>query len=918
MDNSSMLELFRAEAETHIHTLTEGLLRLEENPACDDELELMMRAAHSIKGAARMVGVDCAVQVAHIMEDCFVAAQNGDLVFNTADIDILLRGVDALTQIAALGVDEHEDWPNSNRDIIDSLTDDIANILSADSKSENKEDPPAETQTEPPVPEQTQAADEPTSNIQTAFYPLFCNDTQLITDKINKELSRKKSGKTGYNLNVLRQYAKTLAGSAKMVGVEAVMKVAQLMLGILNTLEADTISSGRLDKLRTCIALINENIQLPADDQVMWLKLNQPRIDALSTVPDKSTDNEKREKRIHKKNTTVVQQTVQTPIKKPASVLKAVETSSKQSIQNNSDTRERVLRVSAERLNRLMGLAGESLVESRWIRGYADSLLTFKKRQADLMTSLDALQASLINVQDNEQISLLLSDAQRQANLCRSILGDRLTDLEEYDRRSTALADRLNREVIASRMRPFSDGTQGFKRMVRDVSHSLNKEVQLKVSGLNTQVDRDILEKIESPLNHIIRNSIDHGIESPDERESAGKPRKATIHLDAVHSMGMLSITIADDGRGVDTDKLRKTIVERKMVNKKMAASLSESELLDFLFLPGFSTREKVTEISGRGVGLDVVHSVIQEMRGQIRASSKPGKGMRIQLLLPLTLSVMRSLLVTISGQPYAFPLARIERILNVDKETLKIMDEQQYMTLDDKHIGLVEAADVLELNTSSHDKNEYSVIIVGDRTKEYGIVVEEFLGERDLAVHLLDERLGKIKDISAGALMEDGTPLLIVDVDDLIRSIDVLVSGERLKKLTDSKSSHVGQARKKILVVDDSITVREVERNLLESRGYDVDIAVDGMDGWNTIRNAEYDLVISDIDMPRMNGFEFVGLIKNDPNLKNIPVMIVSYKDREEDREQGLRVGADYYLTKGSFHDESLIDAVQDLIGGV
>jgi two-component system sensor histidine kinase and response regulator WspE len=382
--------------------------------------------------------------------------------------------------------------------------------------------------------------------------------------------------------------------------------------------------------------------------------------------------------------------------------------------------------------------------------------------------------------------------------------------------------------------------------------------------------------------------------------------------------MGMLSITIADDGRGVDTEKLRKTIVKRKMVNKQMAANLSESELLDFLFLPGFSTKQEVTEISGRGVGLDVVHSVIQEMRGQIRASSKPGKGMRIQLLLPLTLSVMRSLLVTISGQPYAFPLARIERILNVNKQTLKVMDEQQYMTLDDKHIGLVEASQVLELNASAHNDDEYSVIIVGDRSKEYGIVVDEFLGERDLAVHLLDNRLGKIKDISAGALMEDGTPLLIVDVDDLIRSIDVLVSGERLKKLSESKQNNTDQVRKKILVVDDSITVREVERNLLESRGYDVDIAVDGMDGWNTIRNTDYDLVISDIDMPRMNGFEFVGLIKSDPNLKDIPVMIVSYKDREEDREQGLRVGADYYLTKGSFHDESLIDAVQDLIGGV
>jgi two-component system, chemotaxis family, sensor histidine kinase and response regulator WspE len=206
-------------------------------------------------------------------------------------------------------------------------------------------------------------------------------------------------------------------------------------------------------------------------------------------------------------------------------------------------------------------------------------------------------------------------------------------------------------------------------------------------------------------------------------------------------------------------------------------------------------------------------------------------------------------------------------------------------------------------------------VVVLGERLNRSGLVVDRFIGERDLVVHALDPRLGKIQDISAASVLENGDPCLIIDVDDMLRSIDILIAGGRLDRIQDN--THQAETHgKRVLVVDDSITVREVERNMLTARGYQVDVAVDGMDGWNAIRMNDYDLVISDVDMPRMNGFEFVRLIKQDDRLHNTPVMIVSYKDREEDRQRGLEAGADYYLTKGSFHDETLIDAVVDLIG--
>jgi two-component system sensor histidine kinase and response regulator WspE len=452
--------------------------------------------------------------------------------------------------------------------------------------------------------------------------------------------------------------------------------------------------------------------------------------------------------------------------------------------------------------------------------------------------------------------------------------------------------------------------------MLRDLARQLGKQVKFEVVGKSTQVDRDILEKLEAPLTHILRNALDHGLELPDARLAAGKPAEGTIRLEAEHRGGMLSITVSDDGKGIEPEKLRQKIVTKGMVSAEMAAKLTEPELMDFLFLPGFSTASQVTEISGRGVGLDIVQSMVQEVGGILRATSLPEKGMSFHLQLPLTLSVIRTLLVEISGEPYAFPLTRIDRIVMVDSAEIAIAENRQYFTLDNQNIGLVAASQVLELPAPAQKLDLLPVIVVSDRFSSYGLAVDKFLGERDLVVRPLDPRLGKVADISAAAFMEDGAPVLIIDVEDLVRSTDKLLTESRLQKVSQTAQTAESTTRKRVLVVDDSITVREVERKLLENQGYEVEIAVNGMDGWNALRTGQFDLVISDVDMPRMTGIELVSQIKNHSALKSIPVIIVSYKDREEDRIRGLEVGADYYLTKSSFHDDTLLNAVVDLIG--
>jgi two-component system sensor histidine kinase and response regulator WspE len=342
---------------------------------------------------------------------------------------------------------------------------------------------------------------------------------------------------------------------------------------------------------------------------------------------------------------------------------------------------------------------------------------------------------------------------------------------------------------------------------------------------------------------------------------------------------------------------------------------MSEAELLEFLFLPAFTLKGSVSEISGRGVGLDVVQTMVKEVGGNVRVSSQRGQGTRFHLELPLALSVIRTLLAEIGNEPYAFPLARVDRVLKLPKTEIQSLEGRQHFTLGEQQIGLVAASQVLELE-SPPSGEDVSIIVLGDKTARYGVVVDRFLGEQELVVRPLDARLGKVQNVSAAALMPDGSPLLIIDVDDLIRNIENIVSGQRLTQIGRNGGGEVKRARKRVLVVDDSLTVRELERKLLDSRGYAVDVAVDGMDGWNAVRTGHYDLVVTDVDMPRLDGIELVTLIRKDRRLKTMPVMIVSYKDRQEDRQRGLEAGADHYLTKGSFDDDTLVTAVADLIG--
>jgi two-component system sensor histidine kinase and response regulator WspE len=759
MRDASLLELFQLETRTQVQVLNNGLLALEHDPTSAAQLEACMRAAHSLKGAARIVDLHPAVRIAHAMEDCLVAAQEGRLRLQATDIDALLLGTDLLQRVATPGVELGGE--------IDELVVRLSNAPNA---------PPAAPAVPPRAPR-------------------------------------------------------------------------------------------------------------PSDFLPPIQRVDEPPLAAPAAAPVAASA--------------------------PSSQT-MVRRSSDQGISEG----ERVLRVTADTLNKLLGLSSETLVESHWVGPFGASMLRLRRMQSGAAQALDGVRAALAGQHVDARVQAALDDAQRIVGECQQELARRTSEVDEFGWRMSHLAQRLYDTALACRMRPFGDGVGGMARMVRDLGRSLGKQVRLEIEGDATQVDRDILEKLDAPLMHLLRNAVDHGIEMPMDRMDAGKSPEGLIKLAARHAAGMLLIELSDDGAGISLDRLRVEVVQRKLTNAETAARLSEAELLEFLFLSGFSTRGEVTEISGRGVGLDVVQTMVRQLRGAVRIHQTTGQGTRFVLEMPLSLSVVRSLLVEVQGEIYAFPLAYVSHALQVRAEEIEQLEGHQHFRFMDKQIGLVSARQILRAGEPAPAAESVAVVVVGDHDKLYGIAVDRYVGERTLVVQPLDPRLGKVQDVMAGALMDDGTPLLILDVEDMLLSVQKLIEGGRLTRVDGGGAVVQARRRKRVLVVDDSLTVRELERKLLLNRGFEVAVAVDGMDGWNMLRGEDFDLVVTDVDMPRMDGIELVSRIKADARLQSLPVMVVSYKDREEDRRRGLDAGADYYLAKGSFHDDALLDAVEDLIG--
>ncbi|HEV2247146.1 MAG TPA: hybrid sensor histidine kinase/response regulator [Terriglobia bacterium] len=491
-----------------------------------------------------------------------------------------------------------------------------------------------------------------------------------------------------------------------------------------------------------------------------------------------------------------------------------------------------------------------------------------------------------------------------------------LAKLAEQDHRAIGRrVDDLLEDMKKVSMLPFSSLLEVFPKLVRDLSRGLSKDAELVIQGSEIEIDRRILEEMKDPLVHLVRNCIDHGIEVPKERERKKKSPRATITIAISPKNGdKVEIRISDDGTGLNLRNVRGAALKLGIISQKDAEKLSDVETLSLVFQSGVSTSPILTETSGRGLGLAIVREKVEKLGGIVSLETHPEIGTTFRMVLPLTLATFRGILVRVEDNFFGIPTAHVERVLRVSKAEIKTVENREAIQLNGKAVSLVRLGDVLELarkSATSDSTDKVSVVVVGSAERRVAFLVDEVLSEQEILVKSLGKQLSRLRNIAGATVLGTGKVVPVLNVPDLMQSaVRVAATTPAAVRVKEAEAK-----RKSILVAEDSITARTLLKNILESAGYQVRTAVDGVDAFTALRTEEFDLVVSDVDMPRMSGFDLTAKIRADRKLSELPVVLVTALQSREDRERGVDVGASAYIVKSSFDQSNLLEVVRRLI---
>ncbi len=481
-------------------------------------------------------------------------------------------------------------------------------------------------------------------------------------------------------------------------------------------------------------------------------------------------------------------------------------------------------------------------------------------------------------------------------------------------RRLALLTDSLQEGVRQMRMLPIATLFDIFPRMVRDLARERGKEIALHVVGADTEVDRQVLESMKDPLTHLLRNAVDHGIEPPDRREAMGKPPRGTIRLQAAQKGNTIVLEVADDGAGIDLEAVRRAAVGRGLLTAQEAAGLSDRETIQLIFRSGLSTQPRVTDLSGRGVGLDVVRENLERLHGIVEVDTAPGQGTTFTLTLPLTMATSHVLLVEVAGQTVAVPTTTVERILWVEAASVGSIEGRPAIRADGRPLQLVSLAQVLELPRAEAPlvaDQKMSVVVLGVVEKRIAFRVDGLQGTQEVVIKSLGRQLSRVRNVAGATILGTGQVVMILNVADLMKSAQAspAIAAPLLVEAREV-------AHRRVLVVDDSITTRTLEKNILENAGYHVLVAADGEEGWALVQGEALDAIVADVSMPRMDGFTLTEKVKGDERFQELPVVLVTSLESPQDRIRGLEAGADAYITKSTFDQHELLETIERLIG--
>jgi two-component system, chemotaxis family, sensor kinase CheA len=488
----------------------------------------------------------------------------------------------------------------------------------------------------------------------------------------------------------------------------------------------------------------------------------------------------------------------------------------------------------------------------------------------------------------------------------------------ENDRRNLAsMVDSLLDSIKTVSMLPFSMLLAQLPKAARDLSQDQGKEVELIISGAEVEIDRRILGELKDPLIHLLRNSIDHGIEQTAVRQQRGKPRLGRITIEILPLEGkMVSMRFADDGAGIDWEKIRIAGLEAGTVSEAEAAALAPERDPSLIFRSGISTSPIITDLSGRGLGLAIVREKVEKLGGRVTCQSEPGAGTSFLLTLPLTLATFRGVLVRVGEHLLAVPSRSMDRVIRFRRVEIRSVENRETIAADGAALPLVPLRAVLELGPgpSTAGAEMVNALVLGAGPERIAFQVDEVLSEQELLLKDLGRQLVRVRNIAGSTILGTGRVVPVLNVSDLMKSA-VKTAAAPAARPAARTAAGPAAGRPAVLVVEDSITARTLLRSIIEAAGYAVTTAVDGVDGFTALRTGDFALVVSDVDMPRMNGFELTARIRADQRLAELPVILVTALESREDRERGIDVGADAYIVKSSFDQSNLLEAIRRLL---
>lgn len=483
-----------------------------------------------------------------------------------------------------------------------------------------------------------------------------------------------------------------------------------------------------------------------------------------------------------------------------------------------------------------------------------------------------------------------------------------IKELQENNIKLNTATSEIENMVKSMRILPLSTVFNLFPRMVHNIAKDKGKEIELIIDGAETSADKKIIEDIKIPIMHIVRNSIDHGIELPRERERLGKPKTGSIIIKALQKENKIVISIKDDGHGINIEKIKQKAVEKGFATLEAAESMSKEQLANFIFYPGFSTGDSVTELSGRGLGLDIVHTKISQLNGRIDVYSEENKGTVVTMELPTTMATMKAFIIMENNQLFAVPAGSIQTVLRIGQDEIKNRDNRFYFIYNGEAIPICSLSSIFGNKKDEKEKEDkYTIMVLKSENITTGIIIQKLIGDEEILHKKLPEPMLRVKNISGITTLANGEMCLLLNVGDILNSNSISP-----KDFVSTKSLTLNDNSKyKILVVDDSITTRRLLNNVLVSNGYTTESESSAKDALRTLDNTEFDLIISDYEMPDMSGLEFVQILRNREKTKNIPVIVFTSIEKPGLKEAFMKEGVAEFMKKEYFEQNTFIKTI-------